>query len=96
MQKEPIRSDEWRRAPAKKNTKRWCRGKVGVEHTPEVVLNRWGYRPERCCAAPDWMTQLWRSPWRCFHQRRCTTCGKILDYFLDWKDCPELPAALRK
>ena len=25
---------EPKRAPAKKNTKRWCRGKVGVEHKP--------------------------------------------------------------
>jgi hypothetical protein len=26
---------EPRRSPARKNTKRWCRGKVGLKHQPE-------------------------------------------------------------
>lgn len=27
---------------SRKNTRRWCRGKVGVEHRPGVRMGRWG------------------------------------------------------
>lgn len=33
--------DPARRAPGKKNTRRWCRGKRGVEHRRAVVLHSW-------------------------------------------------------
>lgn len=40
--------DSWRKAPGKKNRRRWCRGKAGIEHQyptePDEVLDaRWHY-----------------------------------------------------
>ena len=36
--------DPARKAPAKKDTKRWCRGKPGVEHDVAVVLHSSGHK----------------------------------------------------
>jgi len=30
-----------KRGPGKKDTRRWCRGKLGVEHQVQVVLHAW-------------------------------------------------------
>ena len=95
-QVEKPASDEWRRAPAKKNTRRWCRGKVGVEHIPEIKLTKWPYQ-RGCKPPPAWALE--RRPqidWWCEHERACATCGKILSTNLDKPNCPvyvALPAA---
>lgn len=83
----------------KKNTRRWCKGKVGVEHQAEIVLDErtvtWrtnnGDRPP--CYRPDWATKtrmgqrskFWS--WMCSHIEVCTVCGKILEHVLDDR-CP--------
>lgn len=46
-----------------KNTKRWCRGKVGVEHMPKCV-------PYKGTSAPEY-AKTWR-------ELVCTRCGKQL------------------
>ena len=70
---------EWEphpRAPRRKNTRRWCRGKVGVPHTPAI---REGDPKEQ---VPDWLkrcgTNSWTGKWRCAEQEYCTRCGKII------------------
>jgi hypothetical protein len=86
----------------KKNTRRWCRGKVGVEHQLEVRLDerttawRQHMHPDRpLCYRPDWLAQGGRSgrrpeswSWMCSHIRVCTVCGKIFDQFLG-TECPD-------
>lgn len=48
---------------SKRNTKRWCRGKPGVEHKPVCV----GYNEHKGVKfAPDWRLLL------------CEACGKTL------------------
>lgn len=68
---------------AKKDTKRWCRGKVGVEHEP-IVRKRAGYWHDKPCRGSvvslDWLA--------CNHEEACVNCGKILKWALG-KDCPE-------
>ncbi len=86
--KKPLASDEWRKSPGKKDTYRWCRGKVGVEHQIEVVREKSGYHPTNCGPAPEWAIRLWGRRWRCWHQYRCSACGKIMGD-LDPARCPD-------
>jgi hypothetical protein len=78
-----------RRPKARKDTKRWCRGKVGVEHTPEIQSDRRGLGPYPCRVPPDWAR--WRSTWWCHHVERCSECGKILRHSLNVGECPDYP-----
>lgn len=58
------------RAPGRSNkdTKRWCRGKVGREHKPECVdYNKW--KNQASNFATGWKVLL------------CSECGKELDYY---------------
>ena len=50
--KEPLISDEWTHSGSRKrkDTKRWCKGKVGREHVPTVELSR---RFQNPCKGPD-------------------------------------------
>lgn len=78
----------------RKDTRRWCRGKPGVEHVLGVTVGNWcqSYR-FACRRANGWELWLWPDkPWVCRHQRSCVNCGKVLDYSLPWRECPDLPA----
>ena len=67
--KVPPASDEHRPVSGKKDTKRWCRGKAGVEHVKEWVLDRrWGNRPGR-------------TGWYNF---QCTSCGRQFEWCTDY------------
>lgn len=84
----------------KKKTRRWCKGKVGVEHQTEIVIDErtyswrsnFGTRP--ACYRPDWLAKTKfgsrseSASWLCSHVKRCTVCGKILEHYLG-EDCPE-------
>jgi hypothetical protein len=103
---EPRRDEVRASAPetprhrARKDRKRWCRGKEGVEHTPVLRYTKWGqYRQTRdpqyvmCGWTKHWRSnrpgsrrELWS--WHCSHERGCSTCGKILDARLGHL-CPE-------
>jgi hypothetical protein len=83
------------KTPAKKNTKRWCKGKVGVEHFPQVELSHY-YAGSRTrmgkptCYRSD---QSWRGNkqvWLCSHCIRCANCRKILHEAWDMEpsQCP--------
>lgn len=61
-----------------KNTKKWCRGKVGVPHKPKCVsYHEWENRGE---------PQGWSKDWKVLV---CEACGKELDtwwpYPTEWK-----------
>lgn len=55
---------------AKKNTRKWCKGKVGKEHAP-----RWGRSQQL-----GWI----RNPedWTLVYA--CQNCGKHLDFYVPW------------
>lgn len=50
-----------------KDTKKWCRGKVGRPHTPQCVEYN---THRRVTYAPDWRLLI------------CTTCHKELDFYM--------------
>jgi hypothetical protein len=84
------------RPHSKKDTRRWCRGKVGVPHSTVLQLAAYAVAFKRTCQATKdgtWWAQ--RAPWACHHQRVCETCGKITDHAVGWQYCPDLPDALR-
>lgn len=91
---EPLESDEWRpkASQKRKDTKHWCKGKVGREHTPEVGLSKWPYNRNICGTAADiysWDNGPFRNRWVCRHELVCTSCGKIIKHTLDRDECPE-------
>jgi hypothetical protein len=74
--------DPERKPKSKKNTKRWCKGKVGREHVGEIVLNPiWG---KSDCGEVRW----WPGRWSCYHMLACKNCGKRIQWGLRVAECP--------
>lgn len=66
----------------KKNTKKWCKGKVGREHKPVVEMNnKYGRRQ---CGPSRW---IGANRWLCFHHVVCKNCKKELRFVP--KVCPD-------
>lgn len=64
----------------RKDTKRWCCGKEGREHTPEVVRDKsFGFR-DKCVD---------RAFLPCIHLEQCSECGKVLRRWLPIEECPD-------
>lgn len=82
-----MRDDEVMPHKSKKNTRRWCKGKVGREHTPEIrhTGERNGWAKGWVCGPRRWGLK----GWSCHHEEICTTCGKLLRWTLGG-DCPDL------
>ena len=91
--------DEWvHRPPGKKNTRKWCKGKVGREHTPEIVVPVNAYtrsvRRNQACHEIGWWDQaekVWHrdGQWSCAQALVCSTCQKVIKPMVD--DCPDRP-----
>lgn len=63
----------------KKNTKKWCKGKIGRKHEPVVELNRkYMYGKVKECTSSKW--------WGCYHHEVCKNCGKELKWRVP---CPD-------
>lgn len=74
--------------PGRKDRQKWCRGKVGIEHTPEVMIpvNFWGKgSPWAVCGYRDWYPHRWA----CYHQWVCTSCGKHISRKVTQQECQE-------
>lgn len=72
----------------RKNTRRWCRGKEGVEHVTEVRLSKDAtYRAERGMPSTCYRAEWYDRRWWCSHEEVCIKCGKIIRWTLD-DDCP--------
>lgn len=74
---------------ARKDRRRWCRGKVGVEHVPQIAEGKYLSRKNRC----QWRISYSRHfdfTWWCRHERHCVNCGKILDPTVPRAECPEI------
>lgn len=82
----------------KKDTRRWCRGKRGVEHVPVIARDRASDGTEKPCEYRSLV--IGRDPyWVCYHRWQCATCGKHLRWMDDglWTgigiaDCPDAKA----
>lgn len=74
---------------SRKNTRRWCRGRTGVEHVLEVRLNKYAEAPWRHGQPPCYRVDWRLNGWWCNHERYCVTCGKIIDVSLDG-ECPSV------
>ena len=77
----------------RKKTAKWCKGKVGVEHVTEIVVNH-NYSRPTCGWRPIYtrrtgIVQIWRWHYSCIHSRKCTTCGKYVEYYIDAEECPQ-------
>jgi hypothetical protein len=71
--KAPPATDEHRPVSGKKDTKRWCRGKVGREHEKKWVKNsRFDHYATTRVKSVGWWTLT------------CSVCRKEFDYCTDW------------
>lgn len=93
--KDELREEFSRQVNKRKPTKQWCKGKVGREHTPELVVNH-NYNPLRKCGWREVMywrngeRHHWRWHYSCIHSYRCTTCGKYTeDWLKNKEECPD-------
>jgi hypothetical protein len=77
----------------KKDTKKWCRGKVGREHVPHITKGNYG-GTSNCKDAP-WFIKNKSGELKpfdryiCWHQRSCQNCGKVLEWYLPKEQCPD-------
>ena len=83
--------DPARRAPARKNTRDWCKGKTGVAHVPGLAEHVTGPRERPC----EWRSR-WSGDgieWNCHHREPCSRCGKVLrePWQIPDEECPSYP-----
>lgn len=79
-----------------KDKRRWCKGKVGRPHEPAIRINRHmamatGGRGRHPCSWSVWFARGIHAGlhWSCVHERHCTVCGKILEPWVAFEDCPD-------
>ena len=82
---EPV-PEEPRPQRARKDTKHWCKGKVGREHKPELIVHHAYSSIMMRCHELKWMT--WSGQWSCRHAFKCTACGKYTKTWLTREECP--------
>ena len=86
-----------KRPPGKKETKRWCKGKVGREHVRGLVFSAWAVArgKERCGWASRWNIHIrgYRLTWACRHREVCVNCGRVFrePWDLAPEECPAYP-----
>lgn len=79
-------------AKVRKDTKRWCHGKIGVEHKPVIGLKHGWEASLGCKPTNEWQRKLWpKRLWACVHDERCEHCGKILRRQIEAAECPDYP-----
>lgn len=97
----PSRAGEFREAtqetppaaPARKDRRRWCKGRPGVDHVPRIVVVADRLYVTACGWAPK---EIWRSAevtWKCRHREECAICGKVLRETRELRreECPQWP-----
>jgi hypothetical protein len=82
------------RPKARKDTRSWCRGKTGVEHTGTLVLQVAGPRPLECCWRHRFLGDR-EIRWECWHREACARCGRVLrePWQLEDSECPAWPGS---
>ena len=91
--KDELRDQVVRQTNKRKSTAKWCKGKVGREHVTEIVVNHNYSRPS--CGWREIMGWRngqrfhWKWHYSCIHSRKCITCGKYTESYLDPGECPQ-------
>ena len=69
-----------KRPPGRKNTRDWCKGKVGREHVPALELEPPALTNWICQWRSDWRVRLQGHAigWHCCHREICQQCRKVL------------------
>lgn len=77
------------RPHARKDTRRWCKGKPGREHALEIVFRPWYGRTCHALDPGHWLN-FSGGDWHCEHREACSQCGKILreGWKLAREECP--------
>ena len=75
-------------APSRKDKRFNCGGKVGRSHQAEIVFSP-PVPSSRCRPS----SLPFNDGWGCWHREICGRCGKVLQYCLDSKDCPDYVTA---
>lgn len=92
--KDELRQETIRQTNKRKKTGKWCRGKVGVPHVSEIVVNHNYSAGLQVC---EWrqsylrrggVVQVWRWYYSCVHALRCTNCGKYVEWRVEPEQCP--------
>ena len=87
--KDPLSDAHAEHKPrGKKNTRKWCKGKPGVEHVVVTVVHHSATGTR--CGASTWMPHRWL----CRHAMQCVTCGKYLNEWLKPAECPDYKGEL--
>jgi len=92
--KDELREQTIRQTNKRKKTAKWCKGKVGVEHVTEIVINHnYAARRQVCEWRPIYtrrtgIVQVWKWHYSCLHSLQCTNCGKYVEYYLKPEQCP--------
>ena len=72
---------------ARKDRRRWCKGKPGREH---VLVVREPASPSWVCGPSRLFIRSEREAgWACYHQLVCERCSKVLMWRLPAGDCPD-------
>lgn len=74
--------DRVRPSHKRKDTKRWCKGKVGREHFTAIQRSQIFGIDHPCHVG-------YMGKWVCYHNVVCTVCGKILKEWGYGFDCPD-------
>jgi hypothetical protein len=73
----------------KKNTRKFCKGKIGKPHIGVMRMQRWSFGVCRVSEYFYYNTENSRKlRWTCNHEEVCANCGKILNWRPDVYDCP--------
>ena len=91
--KDELREQTIRQTNKRKKTAKWCKGKVGVEHVTEIVINHTMVHAVPCQWRPLYtrrtgIVQVWKWHYSCLHSLQCTNCGKYVEYYLKPEQCP--------
>ncbi|MGH3966400.1 MAG: hypothetical protein ACRDRY_24670 [Pseudonocardiaceae bacterium] len=84
-----VRSPEVPKHHNQRDRKRWCRGKPGVEHRPELRRSKSWDRYKQWHGAGCLWWPYGRLGWVCGHEIGCAECGRILTRRLHGSECPD-------
>lgn len=83
-----------KRRSKRKDTGKWCKGKVGREHVWKIAKTNWAINQEcKYYNGVDWRTGESYRHWKCWHLHVCANCGKHGDeWFGLGTKCPDFHA----
>lgn len=78
---------------SRKDTRTWCKGKVGTSHELVIEIDRRSGQ-SRCFWTSTYVSgeglRAHRWSYHCRHIERCVNCLKVMRFFLDKTECPDV------